>query len=248
LPLLLCLAACGPLPHPFEHEGIGPPLAASAALVPVVVPPVANAPGLAEAVIAALEREDLVGTLQTGEPRFLQLVGVATDLGHRVRWRLVGADGDVVGTFETPAAASDEVAANVSVLVRKAEGGVTDTWPKVAIGKIVVPPEFDEAGLRRALQEALPRRGMAVVVDGAAFVVNGEIKVHPLGDGRDLVELAWTVFDRQGKSLGVASQSNPVAHATIVAALGTILDPIADGAAEGVWSLVRPAIKQDHGS
>ena len=49
---LLGLAACGDLPHPFQHESVGPLVSDPRMISSVKVLPVAQAPGLAEAMRA----------------------------------------------------------------------------------------------------------------------------------------------------------------------------------------------------
>ncbi|HXE16032.1 MAG TPA: hypothetical protein VN632_02300 [Stellaceae bacterium] len=166
MPLLLTLlvAACQPLPHPFEEETISKPQKNAPILSPpdavgVVVGPVAGAPGPAAAALAgamaeALMKDDVPADTEAGNQHSYRLKAAVTTRpgGDRVRvdiqWTLAAADGRAVGTetvsAEVPAAswqrgdsdiAKALVARSAPTLARRVEG---DAPREKAVGAATV--------------------------------------------------------------------------------------------------------------
>jgi hypothetical protein len=249
------MSACVTVPHPFRHDGDVPPLTEPKALVPLSVAPIAAAPGLSDAVIKALEQEDLAATSLTGEDRFQRLrADVQPDKGVIV-WTLGDLTGKPLDSFPTqiPPQPSDDpgwaktakyVAARLAKGLRSngQSGGQNDqavALPTLSVGDLAVPDGFDGKGLKRALESVLRSQGYGVTPTGGVFVIGGEVRISPLDGGRDLVQLSWRVQDSHGKPLGVVHQSNPVAHDVVTTDQASILRPIAEGAVEGVRTLVH---------
>lgn len=242
------LAACGELPHPFEHDpGAEPILATPTAMAPVAVAEVPGQPGLAEAVAKALGDQDIPASVAEGGDRFLRLAGQAKS--GRVLWTLTGPDGKKIGesvqslprslgAFDQTAAATAE---EVGALLRVDDLGGTDlaARPRIVVDDVTATGGLDSALLKRALIMALQQRGIAVVSDKAKLHVSGGVRVSLGMAGRDLVEVSWAVIDDEGKELGRVNQSNNVYHDELVS-LGTrMTHQIAEGGAEGVAQLVH---------
>lgn len=245
---VVLLAACGELPHPFEHDpGAEPILATPTAMAPVAVAEVAGQPGLAEAVVKALGEQDIPASMEGGGDRFLRLTGKAGS--GRILWTLTGPDGKKLGEnlqalprkpgdFDQIAAASAEA---IGELMRGDDLGGTDLAARVrvAVDDVIAGGGLDAGLLKRSLVLALQQRGLAVVTDRAKLHVSGGVRVSPGIGGRDLVEVSWVVVDDTGKELGRVNQSNNVYHDEIVS-LGTrMTHQIAEGGAEGVAQLVQ---------
>ncbi len=242
------LAACGELPHPFEHDpGAEPILATPTAMAPVTVAAMPDQPGLAEAVVKALGDQDIPASVAEGGDRFLTLTGQAKS--GRVLWTLSSPDGKKIGesvqvlprqagAFEPLAAATAEA---VGAMLRIDDLGGTDlaARPRVMVDAVTATGGLDGALLKRALIMALQQRGIAVVSDKAKLHVTGGVRISLGMGGRDLVEVSWAVIDDEGKELGRVNQSNNVYHDELVS-LGTrMTHQIAEGGAEGVAQLVH---------
>jgi hypothetical protein len=146
---LLSLAACQPLPHPFEdnHPPPASPIMSPPDAAGIVVRPVAGAPApateaLAKAMADALCKEDVPSDTDASNRRSYHLAATihaqAAGAGRArvaVEWVLTGADGHVVGretaTQEVPAAAWLHGDANIAktlvaklapALARRVEG------------------------------------------------------------------------------------------------------------------------------
>ena len=242
------LAACGELPHPFEHDpGAEPILATPTAMAPITVAEVPDQPGLAEAVAKALGDQDIPASVAAGGDRFLTLTGQARS--GRVLWTLTSPDGKKIGesvevlprqagAFEPVAAATAEA---VGAMLRVDDLGGTDlaARPRVVVDEVTATGGLDGALLKRALIMALQQRGIAVVSDKAKLHVTGGVRISLGMGGRDLVEVSWAVSDDEGKEIGRVNQSNNVYHDELVS-LGTrMTHQIAEGGAEGVAQLVH---------
>jgi len=242
------LAACGELPHPFEHDpGAEPILATPTAMAPVTVAEVPGQPGLADAVVKALGDQDIPASVAEGGDRFLHLAGQAKS--GRVLWTLTAPDGKKIGesvqalprlpaSFDQTASATAE---EVGAMLRVDDLGGTDlaARPRVVVDDVTATGGLDSALLKRALVMALQQRGIAVVSDKAKLHVSGGVRISLGMAGRDLVEVSWVVIDDEGKELGRVNQSNNVYHDELVS-LGTrMTHQIAEGGAEGVAQLVH---------
>jgi len=247
LPALM-LAACGELPHPFEHDpGAEPLLATPTAMAPVAVSEVPGQPGLAEAVVKALGDQDIPASMSDGGDRFLRLTGKAAS--GRVLWTLTGPGDKKIGEnlqtlprrpgdYEQMAAASAEA---LGAFLRGDDLGGTDlaARPRVVVDQVIAGGGLDAGLLKRSLIMALQQHGVAVVSDQAKMHVSGGVRISPGIGGRDLVEVSWIVADDQGNEVGRVNQSNNVYHDEIVS-LGTrMTHQIAEGGAEGVAQLVQ---------
>lgn len=242
------LAACGEVPHPFEHDpGAEPILATPTAMAPIAVAEVPGQPGLAEAVVKALGDQDIPASMEDGGDRFLHLAGKAGS--GRVLWTLTGPGGKKLGEnlqvlprgsgdFALVASSSAEA---IGELLRGDDLGAADLAARVriAVDEVTANGGLDGGLLKRSLVLALQQRGLAVVTERAKLHVSGGVRVSPGIGGRDLVEVSWLVVDDAGKELGRVNQSNNVYHDEIVS-LGTrMTHQIAEGGAEGVAQLAQ---------
>jgi len=242
------LAACGELPHPFEHDpGAEPILATPTAMAPVTVAEVPGQPGLADAVVKALGDQDIPASVAEGGDRFLRLTGQARS--GRVLWTLSASDGKKIGesvqTLPRLPASFDQIAAataeEVGAMLRVDDLGGTDleARPRVVVDEVIATGGLDSVLLKRALVMALQQHGIAVVSDKAKVHVSGGVRISLGMAGRDLVEVSWVVNDDAGKEIGRVNQSNTVYHDELVS-LGTrMTHQIAEGGAEGVAQLVH---------
>ena len=92
-------------------------------------------------------------------------------------------------------------------------------------------------------------RVLANTEEGALMVLGG-VKTSAHEDGQ-LVEVHWSVINDEGQELGSVTQSNVVPLGTLDGSWGDLAHDVADGAADGVVTLLReayrrrPALKSD---
>lgn len=248
---LLLLTACGPLPHPFEHDAPNPLLDDHRAMAPLTVRPVAELPGLAEDLARALQAEEIAASTEDGGSAGRLLLTGAVEQGA-LRWRVAGADGKplVEASQPLPAGKVDAAtrpgiarqgAALLSRALRGEDSGLSDleARPHVALRPVKVPPSVDADSLTGAMRQALAQRGLTVTDDAPRVVVEGHMRVSPGSGGQDVVELDWVVRDAAGRELGTVSQGSPVAHAQTIGNLGALGHDIANAGAEGVAEVIR---------
>jgi len=240
--IVLCLAAvllaaCGDLPRPFQHEGNDEPLAAPRAAQPITVLEVPGRPGLANALVAALEKEDIVATRQTGGDNFLTLEAQSGPGGGQ-NWRLTNQKGESMGSFSE--SAPEKVAAKVAEFLRGDDLGATDlaARPRVAIDQVSVTGSLDADLLKRALIAALEQQGIAVVSENAQLRVSGQVRITQGLAGHDLVEITWTAVDAKGVEVGKVNQGSPVMRDDLLSKAQAMTHQIAAGGAEGIKQLL----------
>lgn len=231
------LTACGNLPRPFQHEGNDEPLATPRAAQPVTVLEVPDRPGLADAVVAALDKEDIVATRLAGGDNFLILQGQAGPSGG-LSWRLTNVKGESVGSFTEQM--PEQVAAKLARLLRGDDLGPSDlaARPRVAIDKVAVTGSLDADLLKRALIIALEQQGIAVVTDHAQLRVTGLVRITRGLAGHDLVEITWTAVDDKGVEIGKVNQGSPVTEDDLLSKAAAMTHQIAAGGAEGIKQLL----------
>ena len=250
----LALVGCGPIPHPFETGRINPLLVSNRALVPLAVPPVPGADGLAEAMAAALAGEEIAASTDEMPTGFLLLRGTieTTSAVRAVLWQVLAPDGSLIGQSRQPLptwpireagrrASVAAAARAVATLLLGDDSGVSDldARPHIAVRPIQAAASFDRDGLARALADALSRQGLAVSSDEPKLFVDGMVHINPATGGQDQIDIDWVVRDVAGRELGTVSQSNKVAHDLLIGQLGPLAREIADAGAGGVAEVVR---------
>jgi len=201
LSAFLVLAACGPLPQPFEHnmQGSAYPLAELAIdvrVAPVAGLPAATGEGLARAVAENLGAFGVTATSRPGIASRFVLQGVYAEPGAApladatILWTLYDADGEATGihsqAIEVPFAANAETIGAAGRQPAKAlaalvgvDAELPATGPRarrgVFLAEITGAPGDGNAALATALRHALQGGpfGLAETADGAAHVVRG---------------------------------------------------------------------------
>ncbi|HLN24523.1 MAG TPA: hypothetical protein VK558_11115 [Patescibacteria group bacterium] len=249
--LLSLLAACGPLPHPFESEQSNALLADVRAMAPVKVLPLAELPGLDKEVAQALQNEEITASVEDGGPGALTLQGHVED--GAVLWHIADAAGKTVADSRQPlppgkpdalarVTLARQSAAALSRALRGEGSGLSDleARPHVALRRIKTPPTIDADSLTLTMSRALARQGIAISDDKPVMVVEGALRVLPgPKGGQDVVEVDWRVSDATGKELGMVSQGGPVDHGLVIGNLGATGRDITNAGAEGVAEVIR---------
>jgi len=286
---ILCLAAaCQPLPRPFadDRPARSAPILNLKDLSSVNVAPVAGlAPDardkLAQAMADALLGSEILASTAGGSRSSLSLLGTAHDgrTGERsitVEWRLLGADGHVIGAVMGSApvardsvergdpaalkALADAAAPAVAQLLQDDMPAMPKatqaTAPEIDLHQIFVRPVAGAPGdgrdaLRLAMMAALGQTKLKVVPPesgSAALAVVGLVKMGKPDGGKQRITITWQLLEPGGQQLGVVTQDNAVPAGSLDGKWGDIAYLIARAAAPGIVALVAQAEQQKAGS
>jgi hypothetical protein len=190
--LVLLLADCQPLPHPFEDDRPAPraPIMSLRNTTSVAVAPVAGLDGdardqLAEAMAGALQDLDVLASAQSSSRGSLSLLGTARSAGSAVvvDWRLVDPGGHALGQGAGSATVTleavnrgDAAALKALALAGAAEvakllqddaqpGAATDQAPlrKVVVPSVTGAPGDGGGALKLAMMAALTQAKLTVL-------------------------------------------------------------------------------------
>jgi hypothetical protein len=269
---LLALAACQPIPHPFDDARALPP---PSSLTPpdsvgiLVLPPKgAAAPfagKLAEALAKALRDEDVPASTDAenrGSYRLETAQDATSGPGRTsVHWTLVSAKGTVVGSGSADAVDTADDAIALS-LAKKAAPAVADlvmgdapiptanVAVLVALAGVSGAPGDGGTALARAISVALGRAGVTLGAQGAhaRFALNCQVDVVPAAGGKQLVTIHWVLAIAGGKELGRVNQQNTVPAGSLEHAWGEVAYDVAGAAAPSIAGLLERAQASSAGS
>ena len=190
--LLMLLAACQPLPHPFADDIPPPhsPILTPPDSVGVLVEPIAGAPApaaqaLASAMATALQKEDVPASTQARNRGSYRLAGKASATGNgatleiSILWEMLAPDGkslsrqesrqtvDAVdwreGSKALTAALAQQAAPTLAKLVQTtAPAPLPDGNPLIAVLAVTGAPGDGAKSLARAMEDALRRSNLAL--------------------------------------------------------------------------------------
>ncbi len=111
----------------------------------------------------------------------------------------------------------------------------------VAVLGVKGAPGKGNAELARALRLVLRKAGWPVYPKKRAdsMTITGRVELGPKTPRGQRVRLKWTVRAPNGRLLGTISQSNVVESGSLDAGFGPAALPVAEGAAQGIFKLVR---------
>lgn len=270
---LLGIAACQPLPRPFEDQAKeANDLLTLANRGGVVVMPVEGAPdpsAFAEAVADELRRLDVAATTRTGGSSNLRLSGRAQVVGSAdggrdelsLSWSLTRTNGALVGgtpaSWRVPsegwASAAPETMRAVAALaapelIDLIEGGrpVAQRGPSLVVWAVDGAPGDGAVSLKAALERSLKRAGYRVLSDLAedSLVVSGAIRIQPAGAGRQRVNILWAVLGSDGAELAQIEQENVVAAGLLDGPWGEVARQIAGAAIDGITEVIDQVRKE----
>lgn len=269
--LLLAAAAagCGEIPQPFRHAGAPPPLTRPKLPRGLTVRPVEglpDAPGLAEALVKALEIHEVPAVVRAG-PAFGHVVeaeAAEPDGRPGLLWTLRAPDGQTAPIRFQPlpapagldaAAIQREADATARALAERltdpdlaprpgaTAAAAEETRPSVAVRPFAGLPGDGDHALTRATRQALDRGGFRVrdADADADYVVEGRVSVIPGLPGEETVAVSWTVRDKAGGELATIDQDGVVPRGRLDSPWGSLARDIAEGGAAGVREVVRAA-------
>lgn len=247
LALIAGLAACGPLPRPFQSDKANELVTDQKALAPISIAPIAGQPGLAAALTRALDEQEIAATT-SGEGHFSSLTGhIGGDEGKPVLvWQLADGDGHVFGEVRQPlegdvrmlaAAAAQQIAD----FLRGIDSGATDlaNGPHVFFQGLSAPRDIDGQSLARAMGRALTGEGMIIDTKSPTYLISGHMRVTPAAEGQDVVALEWVVKTSDGQEMGRVNQASPVPRGRLLGPLTALAREIAEAGASGVAQVIR---------
>ena len=111
----------------------------------------------------------------------------------------------------------------------------------VAVLGVTGAPGKGNAELARALRLVLRKAGWPVYAKKRpdSMTITGRVALGPKTPRGQRVHLTWTVRAPNGKVLGTIEQSNVVEPGSLDAGFGPAALPAAEGAAQGIFNLVR---------
>ena len=267
--VLLFLAGCQPLPHPFADAG---DIEATTALRPpdsagILVLPVAGAPALGPALAGALREADVPASTEganRGSYRLESAVAEETLAPGResvsLAWELKSAAGKSLGRGtarrETAPEAwqagasplGDAIAKEAAPKIARLVSGdaplpAADVPALVAVRSVSGAPGDGATALARAIATALGRAGVEVGADDAKarFALSCFIAVAPAKDRQQLVSVRWVLALPEGRELGQVSQQNAVPAGSLDGQWGDIAYEVAGAAAPGIAQLIERA-------
>jgi hypothetical protein len=245
LAALLCgLAACAPVPRPFSaHTETNPLVEDRRVTSSLQIGPVAQYPGLAEAIVHDLAGQDVLATTHDAGARKV-LVTASVENGALI-WRAATADQKTLASATQPTQGRDlrSLARESTALIigmLTAEGASPDpNQPHVAVHPVHGPKALQLGALSQAMAVALAGQGVVVGDENPVAVVDGDVRVAPSTGGQDVLQIDWTVRDAKGNALGTISQGSPVPHAVLSGSLAGLAHDIALAGAPGVTDVLR---------
>jgi hypothetical protein len=250
--LLVLLAGCQPLPHPFAdakdapHPALRPPDVAG-----VVVEPIAGAPQAADDALAAALRDNDVPAETGGGNRGSYRLQSKADTGAQgltLGWTLLSPKGATVGQGTETAAGADwaalakAAAPKIAALVAgDAPEADADVPTAVQVRGIEGAPGDGGTSLARAIGAALGHAGLAVGEHEARFQLSCKVAVAPPEGGQQLVTVRWILARPAGKEVGEVNQQNKVPAGSLDGAWGDVAYAVADAAAPGIAQLIEKA-------
>lgn len=160
-----------------------------------------------------------------------------------VAW--VPRDGGSVPMASTAAPSTTNVAtAAPTSLTAAASGQTTGSIDNGPISTLVPPvtgaPGDGGVTLTNAIQRELTSKGVSLAnaPGGQTYRVQGKVAVGQGKDGKQPIQIDWTVLDPAGKKLGTVSQKNEVPQGSLDGAWGKTADAAAAAAAQGILKLL----------
>jgi hypothetical protein len=96
--------------------------------------------------------------------------------------------------------------------------------------------------LKHAVAKELAEKGVGVAEKAAlAYRVEGAVALGPAKEGKQSIDIEWTVRKSSGKRIGTVSQRNEVSTGALDGEWGVTAKQAAGGAARGiVWLIASP--------
>lgn len=139
-----------------------------------------------------------------------------------------------------PVPASTPTAANATTTGSIAR----DTAVTALVPSVIGAPGDGGVALTSALQRELSKSGvsLATAPGTQTYKIEGKVAVGAGQNGKQPIQIDWTVYDATGKKLGSVSQKNEVPQGSLDGPWGKVADAAASAAAQGIVKLLpQPA-------
>lgn len=264
---LALVAACQPLPQPFQPDNKGLTSATDPLLQPgpsfsLLVTPVrglgTNGQKMADDLAQALQDREIPASSHSASKASYVLTGEAREAGgggSQIVWTVVDPRGVTFRTLTQPigAPAASLAEAKVSLgslavaaaaLIEPAlqeDASLQRGPPKVRVAAVTGAPGDGNQTLPSALGAVLEHRKVAQLAPTAAdaYVVAGTVKMTEGPRNGQTIEIQWTVTDAAGKEIGTVGQKNVVPRGSLDGKWGDIAFAAAEGAAEGLSRILE---------
>lgn len=176
--------------------------------------------------------------------------GVVQNIANKTAQQIAAwmptTSGSVPVASTTPVAAPSNVAAATppTSLTAAASAQTTGSINNGPVSTLVPPvtgaPGDGSATLTRAIQRELTSKGVSLVnaPGGQTYRVEGKVAMGQGKDGKQPIQIDWSVIDPAGKKLGTVSQKNEVPQGSLDGAWGKTADAAAAAAAQGILKLL----------
>jgi hypothetical protein len=158
-----------------------------------------------------------------------------------------GVGGQKDDTAATPAPKTVRPASKVAAAPPPAPttGSITKDGSLTALVPTVTgAPGDGSTSLTAAIQRELKGKGIALAErpGPTAYRVEGAVTLGQPQEGKQAIQIEWTVKDPQGKKLGTVSQKNDIPEGSLDGPWGRTADQAAGAAAQGIIKLLpKPA-------
>ena len=123
-------------------------------------------------------------------------------------------------------------------------GSIDSAGPvNTIVPSVTGAPGDGGATLTAAIQRELTNKGVALTTAPSAqtYKVEGKVAMGQGKDGKQPIQIDWTVIDPKGKKLGTVSQKNEVPQGSLDGSWGKTADAAAAAAAQGILKLLPQA-------
>ena len=271
--LCVALAACGDLPRPFQPADKSTQAWSAPGDVAwgsIMVPPIGGLPAdrseaLVEEVVEALQLRDIPASAHVGGGGSIVLAGHVSIAAGKLRWTLIGPDGETALRFEEPrldAPSIGQAADDLKAIAARAAGRVAAVLkpPKaqdpsrppqvpVVVETVRGAPGDGGIALARAMRHSLSRVGAAVAdaPNEGNLTLQGWVSVvrdDTVADSAT-VTISWDVLQPDGTRLGTITQSNRVGTHQLTGTWGILPRLVARAGAPGIAQLLdQPAVRR----
>jgi len=122
----------------------------------------------------------------------------------------------------------------------EAELDRSTSLPRLHVWPVGGIDETKSVTLKSAMERALKRRKFEVLkgLEGAALIIAGSVSLGSAREGKQPIEISWSVLNTKGKQVGKLDQQNSVAVSTIINDWANLSSIITRNAAGGVSEIV----------
>lgn len=164
-------------------------------------------------------------------------VASAAPYGAPMATAATGTPAQTAGAY--PATAPQQMAANTPANPAPTTGSITGPYNAV-VPSVVGAPGDGSQSLTGAIQRELSKNGVALTSapSTSTYKVEGKVAMGAGKDGKQPIQIDWSVYDPKGKKLGTVSQKNEVPQGSLDGAWGKTADAAAQAAAQGIVKLL----------